>query len=464
MTNRNLIFRRIAWLGVTAALAIAVPQSSFAEEEKQQQQLTEKVSEALQKEIKPLQDAKNYNGMLAVVDKLLAGVPPTSYDAAFLDDTKAKIYCGMEQYGKAIEPWERALRLAEQHNYFNERERQDMRKFLGQLIMADAATTKDKAKQQDAINRASGYIRTYLEKSPKPEPETQMLYAQVLYYQATADPEHVNQALLNEARKVVEKGMLGSIKPRDSFYMLLLVILQQQNDMHGYADTLELLLKQYPNKKDVWPMLFGAYVNLGATSKDERVQREYYVRAINTIERAQALGFMNTPRDNFNLVTLYINAGQFSKATDILHEGMRKGTIESTVNNWRILGGYYQQANKELQAISALQEATKLFPKEGTLELLMGQIYTQLDKTKEAHDAYARAVKKGNLGDRPHLAYLYLSYSAFELGNLEEALKAINEAAKFPDGAKDSQVKNLKEGIEATIADREATKAAAKKA
>ncbi len=462
ITKRNPIFRRTAWVGLVAALVCAAPSASAAEAEKQQ--VSEKVGEALQK-IKPLEEAKNYAGMLALVDGLIPTVQPNSYDAAFLLDRKARILCGLEQYSKAIEPWEQSLKIAEEHGFFGERERQDVRKFLAQLIFADATAIKDKARQQQEIAHASRYIKAYLQKATKPEPETQMLYAQTLFYQAAPDAEHVNHELLQEAREVVERGMLGSVKPREGFYMLKLVILQQQNDMTAYAETMELMLKQYPNKKDAWPMLFGAYVNLGGTAKQENVQREYYIRAINTLERAQALGFMNTPRDNFNLVTLYLNAGQFSRATDILHEGMRKGTIESTVNNWRILGAYYQQANRELQAISALQEATKLFPKEGSLDLLIGQIYSQLDKTKDAYEAYSRAVQKGNLGDKPHLAYLYLAYAAFELGKYDEALKVIEECVKkFPEAAKDSQVKNLKDGIEAMIADREAAKAAAEAA
>ena len=142
---------------------------------------------------------------------------------------------------------------------------------------------------------------------------------------------------------------------------------------------------------------------------------------------------------------------------------MKKGRIESTPANWKILGAYYQQSNKELQAISALEEAAKLFPKEGSIEFMIGQLYQGLDKTKDAHSHYARAVAKGNLGDKPHQAYLFLAYTALELENYDEALKAINEAAKMPDGAKDPQVKSVKNGIEATIADREAAKAAAAK-
>jgi tetratricopeptide (TPR) repeat protein len=172
---------------------------------------------------------------------------------------------------------------------------------------------------------------------------------------------------------------------------------------------------------------------------------------------------MNTPRDNYNLFTVYLNAGYTIEACDLLYKGMKNGTIESKPENWKILGSYYQQANKELQAIAALKEAAKLFPKDGSIEVLLGQIYQQMDKTKEAHDAYARGVAKGNLGEHPHQALLYLAYTALELEDYDGALKAIGEAEKLPGGSKDPQVKSLKAGIEATIQEREAQKNASKK-
>lgn len=460
MTNRNLIFRRIAWIGLATGLAMSVP---FASAQEEKHQVSEKVGEALQK-LKPLQDAKNYQGMLDLVSNQLAGVAPTSYDAAYLLDLRARLLIQTDQIPKAIEPWAQALKLSDQFHYFDDKMSLDITKYLAQLIFSEATTTKDKALQQQQITDSAMYLKRYLDKAPKPESETQMLYAQILYYQATSDSSHVNQGLLQEARQIIERGMLGSIHPKEGFYRLLLAVVQQQNDFVRSAELMELLLKEYPTKKDIWPMLFGTYVNLAGTAKTEDQRREFYVRGINTLERAQALGFMNTPRDNYNLVTLYINAGAFGMATDLLHKGLEAGTIESTAANWRILGAYYQQANKELMAISALKEATKLFPKDGSLELLIGQIYQQLENTKEAHDHFQLAVEKGNTGDRPHQAYLFLAWSALELGDYDGALKAINEAAAMPDGAKDPQLKTLRENAEAMIADRERIKAAAEAA
>lgn len=477
--HRNPIVRCFACLGLVAALLAAVPLASAQDDQgadkSQQFQLSEKVSEALQK-LKGLQDTKNFAGMLDLVNGQLANVKPESYDAAYLLDLKAKIYLQLDQYNNAIGPWQRVLELSAKYGYKDARDQLDITKYLAQLLFSEATNVKDSAtnpaareRQQQLVSQAASYLKSYLQKTPKPDSDVEMLYAQILFYQATADSAHVNQPLLAEARSVVEKGMLGAIHPKEGYYLLLLAILQQQNDYIHSAEVMELLLKQFPQKKDVWPMLFGTYVNLAGSVKSEgseetinSQQREYYIRAINTLEKAQSLGFMNTPRDNYNLFTLYLNAGEINMATDLLYKGMKSGKIESTEANWRVLGAYYQQANKDLQAISVLKEATKLFPKDGSLEFMIGQIYQGLDRIKEARDAYARAVAKGNLGEKPHQAWLFLAYTSLELEDYDGALKAIDHAATMPDGAKDPQVKSVKQGIEMTIQERENAKEAEK--
>lgn len=440
----------MAWAGLAAALAWAAPAASA--QNREQPQLSEGVSTMLQK-VPALEKAKNYPAILQLVDAELPKVKPDSYDAAFLLDVEARILITENKLAEAIVPWREALKISEAHNYFPEAKQNEITKYLAQLVFSQATNTKDKDVQARLIREAASYLKAYIAKVKQPEPETLMLYSQILFYEATTpDSAHPNMALLKQARDVVAQGLESTVKPKESFYLVLLAIQQSENDTVHSAQTMEFILAHDPKKKDLWTALFGTYVNLAAAAKEgSDEQRKYYVRAINTMERAQKYGFMTTPRDNYNLVTLYINAGQYSKATALLYTGMKTGKIESTLNNWRILGAYYQQANKDFLAIDSLAEAAKLFPKEGSLDLQIGQIYQGMDKTREAHAAYLAAVRKGNTGDRPHLAWLYLAYTTFELGDYKAALAQINHAQSLPDGAKDPQVANLKKGIEEMI-------------
>ena len=206
-------------------------------------------------------------------------------------------------------------------------------------------------------------------------------------------------------------------------------------------------------------MLMALYLQLSekAREKDPTLSREYLVRAIVTAERAQALGFLNTPKDNMTLVSLYLMANQFTKGTELLYNGMKNKTIDSEPHNWRILGRYYQEANMNERAVAVLKEATGLFPKNGELEVQIAQIYLQMEKTKEAFQHAKAAIAKGNFeGTKPYGVHYLVAYTAYELGLIDDALKALQEAEKFDESKKDPQFARLKDVVVEAVAEREA--------
>lgn len=444
MSHHSLsLLRRARAASLAAAIVLSASVSFAQQPEKKPHSVGEKTQEAFGK-LKPLQEAQNYNGMLQLLDSIQ--VQPGSYDEALILDMKAKIYGMTNQLSKALPPWERVVQLSDQHGYFDKKAVTDIVFYLAQLYAQEGATTKDPAQQQQHFTKAVNYFRRYFDATPKPTPESLMGYASTLYYRAVANPNNIDQNLIKEARSIVERGLTSSIKPKEGFYQLLLTLQQQQNDMAGSAEVLELLLKQQPNKKDYWQTLMAIYLQLSEKAKDDpTLSREYLTRAIVTFERAQALGFLNTPKDNLNLVSLYLMANQFTKGTELLYNGMKGGKIESEPNNWRLLGRYYLEANLNQQAINVLKEAAKLFPKNGEIELQTAQIYLQMEKTKEAHEHAKIAAQKGNFeATKPYSVHYLIAYTAYELGNLEDASKAIAECEKFPEAAKDPQLPKLK--------------------
>ena len=94
--------------------------------------ITQRTSEAFQK-LRPLQEAKDWSGMMNLVDSLVSGVEPTSYDMALILDMKAKLYVMQGQNSKAIEPFEKALQLSDQFKYFEPKVAHDIANNLAQL-------------------------------------------------------------------------------------------------------------------------------------------------------------------------------------------------------------------------------------------------------------------------------------------------------------------------------------------
>lgn len=407
--------------------------------------------------LKPFQDSKDWNGMLKVLEDV--GVEPGSYDEVVVLDMKAKIYGMMDQFTKALQPWEKALQISDAKGYFTERQTLEIVFYLAQLYAQEASTTKDPAKQNESFARSLTHFRRFLQQTPKPTAEAMMTYASILFYKATANPNKVDQALLTESRAIIEKGLTSAIKPKDGFYQLLLALQQQQNDFLGASETLELILKQKPDKKDYWAMLMSMYLQLSERAKeDKRQAQEYLVRAIVSFERAQALGYLTTTKDHMNLVSLYFMANQFTKGTEMLYQGMKKGAITSEPNNWRLLGRYYQEANMNEQAAAALLEGAGLFPKNSEIEVQLAQLYTQMEQPRKALEHAKAAVAKGNFeSTKPFSVYYLMAYTAYDLGDYEQAKAAMAAAEKYAEDAKkDVQFPKLKAAIEDAIAEREA--------
>jgi tetratricopeptide (TPR) repeat protein len=161
------------------------------------------------------------------------------------------------------------------------------------------------------------------------------------------------------------------------------------------------------------------------------------------------------------LVGIYFNVGQFGRATEILHAGLKDGSIDSELKNWELLAYSYQQVDRPLQAIEALKEGSKKFPNSGQLDYQIAQIYYALNKPEDSYKALQSATTKGHL-DKPGAVLGFLGYVCWELGKLPEALEAIQKAMASPDAQKDTQLPRLKTAVEEAIREREAASTTAK--
>lgn len=435
------------WAVVGLGTASAQQRGDFA--------LSERIGEELTK-LQPMVDAKNWDGAVGLVSRLNASAAPNSYDQAFLSDLLAKLHLQKGEYTQAIVPLETALRLADTYGYFEKRNTEMMLDYLSKIFYQEGTSTKSPALQQQYLTKATLYLERIIAESPAPSADTMLFYTSLLYNRAVLDPNKIDQNLLKQAKVNAEKSLLISNHPKENFYVILLATLQQQGDFARAAEYYELLVKKYPSNKNYWSQLMATYVTLSQDS-DEKKARSNNLRAAVTIERAQERGFLNTPKDNFNLIGIYFNIGQYGKATELLHNGLKTGGIENTQKNWELLAYSYQQVNRESQAIEALTEATRQYPKSGQLELQIGQIYYGLDQLPDAYRHLKLAVEKGNL-EKPASAYGFLAYLCYELGKLEEALDCIRTTLSLPDAPTDGQLNRLRQAVEEGIRDREAAK------
>ncbi len=391
-------------------------------------------------------DAKNYDSALAILDGQLAKVPADSYDAALLYQIKTQTLLQKGDFTKVIEPLEKGLALSDSKTptYYEDRATRDLLFFLAQLYLQEAVQSKNKAQASVLFEKADGAMTRWLKISPKSNADVQLIYSQLLYNRAVQDADHPDLVTMKRALEQIEIGLRMSTHPKDILYILKLVCLQQLNRNEEALEILELLVTMKPDSGTYWQQLAALY--LGAGNE---------IRAILSIERAQAHGFMNTPKDNFNLIGIYFNMAQYEKASELLEAGLKNGGIENDLKNWELLALTYQQLERPFKSIETLKGAAQAFPKSGQVEFMIAQAYHSLDKPEEALPHLQAAVAKGGL-EKPWSVHLFMAYIAYELKKYDIALEAAKKAEAYPEGVKDAQ--NMIKGVEDILKDREAKK------
>jgi tetratricopeptide (TPR) repeat protein len=435
--------------------------------------LSEPVSDQFE-QLKAIVDAKQWPAALALLDRALASVDPTTYqggyDTAMLLDTKAKILVEADRMAEAVAPWEEVLRLCKKHpSYFYSQQTNDIIHFLSQIYAQQASNIKVQPgpehdelmrQQHELFDKAITYMKRWIEGNKKVSQDDELYYADMLFNMASLTTGEGASSLLNQADAEANKGLRLAIHPRDDLYYLVAATAEQKGDLVKAAEYLELLLTRKPESKQYAQQLMSIYLTLAENTKDKFKVRDYQTRAVIAIERAQARGLMNDPKTNLNLVTIYYEMGRFRKATELLSAGLANGGIDPAIRNWQVLAYSYQQLNENGKAVQAYLDAEKLYPDDGSLDYSIGQIYAQQDDLVNAYKYYVVAVHKGHLGTA-YPVWVNVAYYAYEMERYDEALAACKEAAALPEASKDTQLPLLRQAIEEKLRDIEHRKTAA---
>jgi len=404
--------------------------------------------------IQPLIDGQDWAGVVALMKSILSYASPNSFDQALANDILSKAYLQLGDYASSLAPLEDAYNSAVANGLFDERSQLERLYLLAQLYYQEASTVKVPATQAQLFSKALGYIEKWISSQESPSADGRMFYISLLYNQAVLDPQNISVGFLKKAQEQCREALQAELAPKEGLYLILLATLQQEGDLSRTVEILELLAKQYPAKQTYWQQLFATYSNLSAEAKRPEDAESYNLRAIVTLERAQALGFMNTPKDNYNLVGIYFNIGQFGKATELLHAGLRSGAIEPDIKKWELLAYSFLQVNRELTAIEVLKEAIQQFPNSGQLDNQIAQIYYSLNQSEESYRYLNSALAKGGI-DNIGAVHYFKAYICFELQKFDEALVAINLAAELQ-RTENAQLPGLRQAIQDAIANREA--------
>lgn len=401
-------------------------------------ELNSDTSDTLNSDFRPAYDAKDWDKALTILDGILAKVPADSYDAVYVYRAEAQLYLqNKNNMALGLQDLERAIAINDRKHYYGQKDVQDMLYSISQLNFNEAVTTKDAAAKPRFFAKTVEALDRWLGNADlKSLNQDSFYYVAVVYFTMgqgteTGSEQKMDKAMMEKAMTWIDKGLRSVTRPRDTFYQMKIAGLYQLDRFQEATDYLELEVKQKPDNKNYWQQLASMYLQLASVAegkKDPADAFSYNVRAIVTIERAQKLGYMVTPKDNFNLLGLYSNINQYARACELLENGLRGDTIESTSQNWTILGGWFQLIHRNDKAIETFLTAAKLFPSNAEIEYQLAQVYLGVPDEAKAFEHIKACIAKGGT-DKPHVAWLFYAYTAMDLQKFDDALKGAHEAA-----------------------------------
>lgn len=436
----------------TLLLSFAAP-ALFAQAELPRKELTDKTATGLGK-LSPLLEAKDYVGAIALAEGLLPSAPPGTFDTYILNQLKSQILLTQGKLDEAIAPMETALAMAEANSNFAEPSAiLEQLNVLAQLHYQRATEAKGAA-QKTSYETSLGYLRRWLDRSPKPSVEVRLLAASLHYQLGTLnpakfDPDHLRQAIVH-----AREGLLIPVNPPTQLVLMLVACHLQLGENATAAEFLEILATREPKNVSHWSQLQSIYMAAAADTKNPDELRSQSLRALITIERAQQQGLLKAPRDNYTRVAILFNIQQYSRAASLLEKGLADESIEGSKRNWELLASAYQQINQDQKALDALSRATARFPADAALEFSLAQFLYNTGNTADAYTRGRAAFDKGL--EKRGQSQVYLAYLAFELQRYEDALKWVDDARASGEPA--STVDPIAKAVTEALRAREAIK------
>jgi tetratricopeptide (TPR) repeat protein len=218
----------------------------------------------------------------------------------------------------------------------------------------------------------------------------------------------------------IDQAIAMDDDPKESWYQVKLAAHSELEQYPQAAETLEILISRWPDKKLYWTQLSQIYYKL---KQDER--------ALAVLALAYRKNLLDKQGDITYLSSLYSNADVPYKAAQVMEKGIRDGVVQATRTHWTLAADAWYAAEELERALAAYEEAGKA-AETGEIDLRRGFILVDLERWPAALEALNLALQKGGLDDnRTGEAYLLRGMAQFNLGNLDSASADWGRAGRY---------------------------------
>ena len=330
--------------------------------------LSNRVSVQLNK-INELLGKEAYEKALQKLNAMQRSLKPNTFESAMVYQTLGYLYVMQNnQYESAITYFERSLPgLAASHF-----QSQKTRKDLGQLYLTQA-------KYRQAIT----VLEAWREHTEKDLAQVNVFLAMAYAQLEDAKPAigYMEQAFALAAQPMV------STQPTEQWYQLLLTLYLQEDQFTPASDLLHTMIALYPEAADYWK-------RLGAI----QLQLKQFTAAAASLEIAWQRGALHTEDGITRLAKLLLRNKNPYKAAMILETALSQEHVESTMENWRLLGDALLLAREENKAITALAKAAELST-DGNQHVRVAELYIHQQRWQQANAELGKALEKPQVKD-----------------------------------------------------------------
>jgi tetratricopeptide (TPR) repeat protein len=222
------------------------------------------------------------------------------------------------------------------------------------------------------------------------------------------------------ALSAIEQAIAMDNDPKEAWYQLKLAAHFELEQFPQAAETLEIMIGRWPDKKSYWTQLSQIYYKLDREDK-----------SLATMALAYRKNLLDKQADITYLSSLYSNADVPYKAAEVLEKGIREGVVEPSKSHWTMVAESWYSAEELERSLVAFREAG-LAAADGDIDLRRGFILVDMEDWQEALEALNSALEKGGLNDRrTGEAYLLRGMARFNLEEFDAASADWGRASRY---------------------------------
>ena len=230
-----------------------------------------------------------------------------------------------------------------------------------------------------------------------------------------------------QAITAIKKAQSMTDKPKATWNQILLASYAETGQSDEAAKMAQQELASNPSD----PNALNNAVSVLTSAKK-------YPEAIQLLEKAKASGNFKDEKQYVNLAKLYLVSSQDSddpkpnaiKAAQTLNEGMSKGVVKATSDNYKLLGDANYVADNSSKAVEAYRKAIP-GAKDGEPAVRAGQLLLSENKYSEAKTLVQQGIDKGV--KHKGTAYMVLAEAERGMKNKPAAIAAMKKAAQDPE-------------------------------